>query len=76
MTEHEANQHMVVQVYMGHLRLEEAWQMVRHYFPGVVVTAGQVSIDLSPTVSRNLQCTTALTPARLFDVYLFPDLSV
>ena len=32
-----------VQVYMGYLRLEEAWQMVRHYFPGVTVTGEQAS---------------------------------
>jgi len=28
---------------MGYLRLEEAWQMVKHYFPGVSVTGEQVS---------------------------------
>ena len=40
----------VLQVYMGYLRLEEAWQMVRHYFPGVEVTAAEVSADEFPNV--------------------------
>ena len=41
---------------MGYLRLEEAWQMVKHYFPGVAVTAAQVSTDFLevPTLRGSL----------------------
>lgn len=43
------------QVYMGYLRLEEAWQMVRHYFPGVSVTGEQVSnLAYRLTICREL----------------------
>ena len=40
---------------MGYLRLEEAWQMVRHYFPGVSVTTEQVSnLPYRLTICRKL----------------------
>ena len=54
--------HMTAQVYMGYLRLDEAWQMVRHYFPGVVVTAAQVTAAHFPSPAHASSCAAAPRP--------------
>ncbi len=62
---------------MGYLRLEEAWQMVRHYFPGVAITAAQVSIDSGPATCHHCACTMAKSQCECStSVLISSDMSV